>query len=86
LDLTRSDVIQFTRSFVRADGKLEPGRLWYDDETMRGKSKRKVFLAWAQGVFRLIKKNYHFYEQNRRYFGPDAWIQFEKELITLAPR
>src|SRR5262245_11575843 len=37
LDLTRSEVIQFNRCFLRTDGKHEPGRLWLDHETMRGK-------------------------------------------------
>jgi|GEM_PF-3705915 len=85
LDLTRSEVIQFNRSFVRADGKLEPGRLWYDHETMRGKPKRRLFLAWAQITFRFIKKNYHCHKDNNRYFGPDARKQFEEEQLALAP-
>lgn len=84
LDLTRSEVVQFNRCFIRTDGKLEPGRLWYDHETMQGKPKRKVFLAWAQSVFRFIKKNYHYSESHLRYFGPEAWMQFEREQLTLA--
>ncbi len=85
LDLTRSEVVQFNRSVTRADGKLEPGRLWHDHETMRCKPKRKAFLAWAQSVFGFIKKNYHYHKSNRRYFGPYAWTQFEKGQLTLAP-
>jgi hypothetical protein len=82
LDLTRSEVIQFNRCLVASDGKLEPGRLWYDHETMRCKPKRRLFLAWAQSVFRFIKKNYHYYESNNRYFGSDAWGQFEEGHLT----
>jgi hypothetical protein len=82
LDLTRSEVIQFNRCLIASDGKLEPGRLWYDHQTMRGKPKRRAFLDWAQSVFRFIKKNYHYCESNYRYFGPDAWMQFQKGQLT----
>src|SRR5947199_221329 len=40
LDLTRSEVIQFNRCIMSPDSELEPGRLWYDHETMQCKPKR----------------------------------------------
>jgi hypothetical protein len=85
LDVTRSEVIQINRCFIRTDGKLEPGRLWYDHETMQCNPKRKVFLSWAQTVFQLIKNNYHYSQAHHRYFGPDAETQFEAEQVALAP-
>jgi hypothetical protein len=85
LDLTRSEVLQFNRSFIRADGKLEPGRLWYDHETMGGKPKRKSFIDWAQSVFRVVKSNSHHSEAHQRYFGPGAWMSFEEGTLILAP-
>jgi len=84
IDLTRSEVIQFNRCFIASDGRLEPGRLWYDHETMRCKPKRKAFLAWAQSVFRFIKKHYHYSKSHfRHYFGADAWARFEDGQLTL---
>ena len=76
-------MIQFNRCFIRTDGELEPGRLWYDHETMQCKPKRKAFLVWAESVLQHIKKNYRYSKNHRRYFGPDAWMQFETEQIAL---
>ena len=70
LDFSRSEVIQFNRCFIRTDGELEPGRLWYDHETMQCKPKRKAFLVWAESVLQHIKKNYRYSNNHRRYFGP----------------
>ncbi len=85
LDFARSEVVQFNRCFVGADGKLHRGRFWYDHETMECKPKRKVFLAWAESVFQVVKESYHYSEDRRSYIGPDAWTQFEAGQVTLAP-
>jgi hypothetical protein len=86
LDTTKSEVIQFKRCTVRLDGKLEPGRLWYDPATMQCRPKRKVFRAWAADVFQIVKSSFHFSRiHSSRYFGPDAWRRFEAGQIALAP-
>lgn len=87
IEQSESEVIEFSRwSIIRNDGKKEPGRLWYDHEDMNCKPKRKPFLAWAQSVFRHIKKNYHYSKEiHGRYFGPDAWEKFQSGEMLPAP-
>lgn len=72
LDEDESEVIQFVRSRIRADGPLTVGRLWYEPKTIRGKAKRKEFVTWAEAVFRYIKKNFHYNKVRLNYIGPDA--------------
>jgi apolipoprotein N-acyltransferase len=72
LEEDESEVIQFVRSRTYADGTLEVGRLWYEPKTIRGKSKRKEFVTWAEAVFRYIKTNFHYNKERLNYIGPDA--------------
>jgi hypothetical protein len=72
LDEDESEVIQFDRSSIYADGTLSVGRLWYEPKTIRGKSKRKEFVTWAEAMFRYIKTNFHYNKERLNYIGPDA--------------
>lgn len=72
LDEDESEVIEFVRSRIYANGTLKVGRLWYEPKTIRGKSKRKEFVTWAEAVFRYIKTNFHYNKERLNYIGPDA--------------
>lgn len=72
LDETRSEVLQFDRSFLFPDETLREGRLWYEHQTTQGRSKRKAFLTWAEAVFRYVRKNFHRDKERLSYIGPDA--------------
>lgn len=72
LDEDESEVIEFSRSTIYADGTLSVGRLWYEPKTLGGKSKRKEFVTWAEAVFRYIKTNFHYNKERLNYIGPDA--------------
>lgn len=87
IERSESEVIEFSRwTIIRNDGKKEPGRLWYGHEDLDCRPKRKPFLAWAQSVFRHIKKHYVYSgEHFGRYFGPDFWEKFQSGEVFLAP-
>jgi hypothetical protein len=83
LDEDESEVIQFVRSRIYADGTLKVGRLWYEPKTIRGKSKRMEFVTWAEAVFRYIKTNFHYNKERLNYIGPDALQKLGKGQLEL---
>jgi hypothetical protein len=59
-DKTNSPVIEYTRSFIRTDGKLTQGRLWADTNRLIDNElvkKDQKFIRWYDEIANWIRRN-----------------------------
>jgi hypothetical protein len=74
-----SPIIVWSRSLSSLAGSFN-GRLWYEKSRPGNRLKSKVFLAWAERVFRLVKRQFERNPTLSRHYlvGPD----FRRELVA----
>jgi len=80
-----SECIQLTRTTLLGQ-QYCAGRLWYEPQRDSGRNKRKLFLDWANCVFKHLRRELSRNpDYSNRYFGPVMLSQLQKGQIAVSP-
>ena len=80
IESSDAPVIEFSRSFIRDDGRLAKGRIWAGMYRLEGEAlirKEAAFVSWYDQVARWLRRHLKRFEGVDEYLGPAAleWHQ-----------